>query len=111
MAFILNKECIEPVREEVDRYFISDGNTPVVVYKGRGCIECHNTGYQGRVAIQEVFVITESVRTLIARGASILDIEEAARSEGFRSMRYDGFKKILRGLTTLGEVERVTEAD
>ena len=52
--------------------------------------------------------LTEAVRRLIARNASILDIEALAKEHGYRPMIYDGLKKVLRGLTTIAEVMRVT---
>ncbi len=105
------KEKYQPTPEEIERYFIWDGKTQVDFYRGHGCIECFHTGYSGRIAIQELFIITEDVRALIASGASIIDINKAAQKEGFKTMRYDGFKKVLMGLTTAEEVERVTAAD
>lgn len=105
------KEKYQPTPEEIERYFIWDGETKVDFYRGHGCVECFHTGYSGRIAIQELFIVTEYVRSLIARGASIIDINKAAQNEGFKTMRYDGFKKVLMGLTTAEEVERVTAAD
>ncbi len=105
------KEKYQPTKEEIESYFIWDGKTQVDFYRGRGCIECFNTGYSGRIAIHEVFIISETVRTLVSSGASIIDINKAALDEGFKTMRYDGFKKVLLGLTTAEEVERVTAAD
>ncbi|WP_456236625.1 ATPase, T2SS/T4P/T4SS family [Desulfobotulus alkaliphilus] len=80
-------------------------------YLGRGSAKCRHRGYGGRLAIHEVFVMTEAVRALIAKGASILEINEMARQAGFQSMRYDGMKKVLAGLTSLDELERVTMGD
>ncbi|TWI75646.1 type IV pilus assembly protein PilB [Desulfobotulus alkaliphilus] len=55
--------------------------------------------------------MTEPVLALIAKGASILEINEMARQAGFQPMRYDGMKKVLAGLTSLDELERVTMGD
>ena len=92
----------------VERYFGDIGNRTVKMWRGRGCDACHSTGYAGRLAIHEVFMLTEEVRHLIARNASILDIQSLAQEHGYRPMIHDGLKKVLRGLTTLAEVERVT---
>jgi type IV pilus assembly protein PilB len=94
--------------EVLERLFIWDPKTTVYAYRGRGCTECNHTGYMGRIAIQEIFIINEALRALIAKEASILEIEECARNDGFTSMRYDGIKKMLMGYTTLEEVERVS---
>ncbi|THB65216.1 MAG: hypothetical protein D6B27_09025 [Gammaproteobacteria bacterium] len=105
------KESYVPEKDLVDKYFDWDGVSEVLFYRGRGCQECNYTGYSGRVAIEELFVISDKVRVLISCGASIMEINKAARSEGFRTMRYDGMKKVLMGITTVEEVERVTIAD
>ena len=105
------KEEYDLTQEEINRYFISDGNTPVKFYRGKGCVDCYHTGYNGRIAIQEIFIIDETIRGMVAEGASILEINKAARNQGFKTIRYDGFKKVLMGLTTVDEVERVTAAD
>lgn len=105
------KESYVPEKDLVDKYFDWDGVSEVLFYRGRGCQECNYTGYSGRVAIEELFVISDKVRVLISSGASIMEINKAARSEGFRTMRYDGMKKALMGITTFEEVERVTIAD
>ena len=76
-------------------------------YRARGCEQCNFTGYSGRIAIHELFLIYEETRKHIARHASILDIQKHALSVVFTYMRYDGFKKILRGLTTTAEIDRV----
>ena len=80
-------------------------------YKGAGCLDCNHTGYSGRLAIHEIFIMTEDIRSMVAKGVSILEIEQAAKQNGFCPLRYDGLKKVLRGLTTIDELERVTAAD
>ena len=52
--------------------------------------------------------MNEEIRGLVAKGASILQIQECAQKYGFQTMRYDGIKKVLRGLTTIEEIDRVT---
>jgi len=95
----------------MDNLFIHDGSQEVYFYRAKGCDDCHNLGYSGRIAIHEVFLITEEVRHLISHDASILDIQEAASKSGFKNMRYDGIKKVLRGLTTIDEIDRATLAE
>ncbi len=91
---------------EIDRLFLWDGHTPVEVFRPVGCDRCAGSGYSGRIAIHELFVIDEATRELIARQSSILDIQKHAASRGFQTLRYDGCKKVLRGLTTFEEVDR-----
>ena len=105
------KEKYQLSKEKIERYFIWDNETEVFFYRGRGCLECNRTGYLGRLAIHELFIITETIRSMVAKGASIIEIEQEARNTGFETMRYDGLKKVLRGLTTIDEIEKVTIAE
>ncbi len=55
--------------------------------------------------------MTNAIQSMVAKGASIIEIEQEARNTGFKTMRYDGLKKVLRGLTTIDEIEKVTIAE
>ncbi|GJL78903.1 MAG: hypothetical protein NPINA01_18920 [Nitrospinaceae bacterium] len=103
------KEKYALTPEEIDRYFIWDGEKEVHFYRAKGCRECNQTGYKGRLALQEMFVLDEKMRELIAKNSSILDIQRLAMERGFKNLRYDGIKKILEGLTDIDEVDLVTE--
>ena len=105
------KESYKLKPEDIEKYFIWDKKTEVSFYRGKGCHECHHTGYSGRLAIHELFIMNEEIRSMVAKGASILEIEKAAKRRGFTTTRYDGLKKVLRGLTTIDELERVTAAE
>ena len=96
--------------EEVGRLFMQEGRE-VYFYRGKGCYLCNNTGYSGRVAVHEFIFVDNDIRSLISREAPVAEIQQYARKAGFQSMRYDGIKKVLRGLTTIEEVYRVTAAD
>jgi len=76
-------------------------------YKPVGCSACHE-GYKGRVGIYQVMPITESMQQLILRGASALEIAAQARSEGVRSLRESGLRKVKMGVTSLEEVLAAT---
>jgi type II secretory ATPase GspE/PulE/Tfp pilus assembly ATPase PilB-like protein len=77
-------------------------------YQGVGCHSCNYTGYRGRTAIHEIMVLTDDLRTLVLKSASSDKIRVKAREEGMRTLREDGWQKILRGETTMEEVMRVT---
>lgn len=84
----------------------------VTLYRGAGCDSCGNTGYKGRIAIYEALEVTEEVKRIITdehgnEGKIILE----ARKQNMLTMRDDGILKAIQGLTTLSEVERVTEGD
>jgi general secretion pathway protein E len=75
---------------------------------GKGCAACRHTGYRGRFGTFELLIIDESVRRLISNRATASEIKSAAMKTGMHLLRGDGIGKILAGLTTIAEVERVT---
>jgi type IV pilus assembly protein PilB len=102
--------CKEPYDlsdEEIDRYFERDGVDSVTFYRPKGCERCNRTGFNGRTAIHETFLVNEDVRSLLLRNAPFPEIEACAEQHGFQGMRYDAMKKVLRGMTTVEEVNRV----
>ncbi|WP_235341730.1 GspE/PulE family protein [Bifidobacterium boum] len=84
------------------------GDELPTVWRPVGCRECSNTGYKGRVAIQQVMGVDTTMEELIAKGATSLEIEEAAKANGMTSLREDGWAKALAGITSVEEVLRVT---
>jgi type IV pilus assembly protein PilB len=105
------KEQYKLTPEEIHRLFKWDGTADVFCYRGKGCTHCNHSGYSGRIAIHEILVVDDEMRRLITLDSPIGEIHECAVRNGFRSMRYDGLKKALRGLTTIDEVNRVTFAE
>ena len=77
-------------------------------FHGKGCAFCNNTGYRGRIVINEVLVADEEIRTAILRKASASEIKQIAIKNGMATMLVNGFKKALSKLTTIEEVLRVT---
>ena len=77
------------------------------VYKGRGCNECNDSGYSGRIGINEVLVSDNEIREAILRRASADEIKKIAIKNGMTTMLEDGFQKVKNGLTTIEEVLRV----
>lgn len=78
-------------------------------YKARGCSECGNLGYQGRIGIFEILVVTDKIMRLILGRASASEIEKEAREEGMITLKQDGLMKVIEGITTLEEVLRVAQ--
>ncbi len=95
-------------KEVLETFFTNCDGEDVLFWKGRGCDRCGHTGYYGRIAVHELFRINLEVRDLIARGATSGDIQAAARRAGFRTMCYDGLKKVLRGLTTIEQLKAIS---
>ena len=84
-------------------------DTPLpTIWRPVGCRECANTGYSGRVAIQQVMGVDSTMEDLIARGATSIDIDKAAKEQGMTTLRKDGWQKALQGITSVEEVLRVT---
>ncbi len=81
----------------------------ITLYVGKGCRECNNTGYLGRVGIFEVLVVTEKISRMILAHDTSQAIEGQSTSEGMITMKQDGFMKVLEGITTIEEVLRVAE--
>jgi type IV pilus assembly protein PilB len=77
-------------------------------YGPAGCDKCLDTGYKGRVGIYEVMPITDEMRQVIMRNGSALDIAEQAQKEGVRTLRESGLLKVRQGVTSLEEIEAVT---
>src|SRR5215210_630002 len=79
-----------------------------VFYEGVGCIECNGTGYKGRMAICELLDLTDRIRELILEKRPTSEIKKAAREDGMRFLRESAVERVLEGLTTLREINKVT---
>ena len=77
---------------------------------GKGCDDCHYTGYRGRVAIFEIMTVSERIRELIMDNVPTSRLRQAALTEGMRTLRESGLLAIYDGLTTIEEVVRETIA-
>lgn len=77
------------------------------IFKGKGCEACNNSGYHGRICINEVLVADTEVREALLNKASSAEIKKIAVKNGMTTMLDDGFEKVRRGLTTVEEVLRV----
>ena len=89
----------------------ANGNPPQRLWRGRGCPRCIDRGYLGRSGIFELLVMTPHIQELALQGTDSNVIKREARKEGMRTLREDGAQKMLRGLTTLEEIMRVTRED
>ncbi|MDD5693276.1 MAG: GspE/PulE family protein, partial [Patescibacteria group bacterium] len=105
---------VHGIAQKNDKY--SYANLPyqdaeeLTLYRGKGCEECHGTGYQGRIGIYEVFPVTPAMEKLLLTNATSTEIQDEAVKEGMITMRQDGYLKALEGVTTIEEVvSRITE--
>jgi general secretion pathway protein E/type IV pilus assembly protein PilB len=81
------------------------------LYEPVGCRACRHLGYRGRMGIYELLVTTESVRQIAHERASTWKLKQAAMNDGMRTLRQDGWSKVIAGRTTVEEVMRVTKSD
>jgi type II secretory ATPase GspE/PulE/Tfp pilus assembly ATPase PilB-like protein len=104
--------CRRPAK--VDRQLLEEsGMDPAfehtkVFYEGKGCIECGGTGYKGRQAICELLDLSDRIREMILARRPTSEIKKAARDEGMRFLRECAVERVLSGVTTLREINKVT---
>jgi general secretion pathway protein E/type IV pilus assembly protein PilB len=109
------KKCIAPYTPSetelralgIDPNSIADAK----ISKGKGCADCKKTGHRGRFGIFEIFVIDDEARKLIYEKVPATVLRVRAREAGMRTLREDGTRKVLAGLTTAEEVIRSTVAE
>ena len=111
LSRLICRECKEPYFP--DPHTLEDfGIDPkeyegVSLYRGRGCDTCNFSGYKGRTAIHEILVMSDKIKEAVLRTESADTIRDIGKSEGMRTLKDDGWKKILRGDTTMVEILRL----
>ena len=109
-------ECAEPFtprEDEMPRDFPWDEcrQNGGQIMRSRGCRSCRQVGYRGRVGIYELLATSEKIRELAHDRCSSWEIRKAAIGEGMITLRQDGWRKVLAGVTSVDEVVRVTKSD
>jgi type IV pilus assembly protein PilB len=108
-------ECREPVQVPVsaliDVGFRPEEAESLRVYAGKGCANCANTGYKGRISVHEIMWVIPELQEAIVRQRPANELKEIAVKAGMRTLRQTGLRKVANGLTTIDEVLRVTFAD
>ena len=106
------EKCRQPVRlspEDLTESAMDPSlSTTHTFYEGAGCVECGGTGYKGRMAICELLDLTDHVRELILDRKPISEIKRAAKEQGMRFLRESAVERVMLGLTTLREINKVT---
>ncbi len=102
-------DCKEPY--EPEESLLEEFNMPKdqIFFKGRGCPKCLHSGYRGRTGIFELLLIDSEIRRLLTSGSDSVTIKQAAVAKGMTTLFEDGIRKVKQGITTLGEVLRVTQ--
>ncbi len=103
-------EVSETLAQKVGLYELMK-NKKNNLFRGRGCKNCLDSGYRGRVGISEILILSAGIKELILKRVGEMRIKQAGRLEGMTTMREDGLHKALKGLTSLEEVVRVTASD
>ncbi len=104
------QKCKEPEDVPIQALLnvgFSEAEAPnIQLYKGRGCENCNQRGYKGRVGMFEAMKVSEDIRELILSGASAVELRRKAIEEGMITLRHSGLQKIREGVTTIEEVVR-----
>jgi type IV pilus assembly protein PilB len=95
----------------LDVGFTEDELPNLALYRGAGCEECSDTGYQGRLALYELLPMTEEMRSLVLAHTPTDELRKKAVAAGMTTLRIGGLQKAREGLTTVEEVLRVTSSD
>jgi general secretion pathway protein E/type IV pilus assembly protein PilB len=107
------KDCkieYEPDPADVPPDFPGAGG-PLTLFKGAGCRACRQTGFRGRLGLFELLINSDALRELVIRRENSMRLRQVALQEGMVTLRKDGWRKVLAGMTTLEEVCRVTAGD
>ena len=111
---ILCRECrspYEPGEEELREIGVEPSTLPRQIFKAEGCAACKYTGYRGRMGIFEMMVVDDDVRSMVSRSIDAKTIKKTAVSKGMGTLRNDGARKVLAGITSIAEVLRATEEE
>jgi general secretion pathway protein E len=101
----------EATREELLEIGLDVGSKPRQVYRPEGCAGCNYSGYRGRVGIFEMMLIDDDIRGLVSQNIDSKTIKNMAVRKGMHTLRSDGARKVLAGITSVAEVLRATEEE
>jgi type IV pilus assembly protein PilB len=106
------QKCKEPYVPEPEHaaFMTMYGFNSVNMFHGAGCEHCRRTGYQGRVGLYELLTVDDVYRDIITNKPTVTELRRISKERGIVTLRDDGFRKVLVGLTTIDEVMRVTES-
>jgi len=96
----------EPSVEELEFYRMSGGEAKTEFSHGEGCNFCFNTGYEDRIGVYELLLVTQEMKQLLMRRANHDEILELARTQGMRSLRDGGIELVQQDITTISEILR-----
>ena len=103
-------KAMEKPSEDLQEFLAMHSFDTDELWVAKGCDRCRNTGYSGRVGIYELLAIDDHVRDMIARNPNVSEFRRVCIERGMVNLRADGMRKVAKGVTTVQEVLRVTEA-
>ena len=106
------QNCKEPFQAsaEMKEFMQLQGFTSDKSFRGKGCDKCRKTGYSGRLGIYELLVMNDNLRDMVTSNPDVTHLRKLCRERGLVTLRQDGFDKVMKGLTTIDEILRVTES-
>ncbi|MCP4252522.1 MAG: Flp pilus assembly complex ATPase component [Candidatus Scalindua sp.] len=106
---LVRKLCKCKVEHSIDKAAKKRLGISQTIYRTNGCSECSNTGYSGRVAISELLTVNDNIREMIVNRERSNVIQQEAMKSGMKTLWQDGIRKVQDGVTSLSELERVTD--
>ncbi|MGA2411581.1 MAG: ATPase, T2SS/T4P/T4SS family, partial [Candidatus Binataceae bacterium] len=105
------RQPYDPTDSELGRIGLQRSQVTGQIYRPAGCKLCRNTGYRGRMAIQELMIMDDEIRTLVMQKADASMLRRACTAHGMKLLRQDGAERVMAGLTTVEELLRVTQEE
>lgn len=105
------RESYEASPMELAELGVRNVQGPITLYRAVGCNSCSQTGYSGRINVHELLIVDDSVRSLVMKNSDSGTIRKAAMDRGMLTMREDGARKVLAGITTVQELSRTLHSD
>ncbi len=110
----VEREALEKIQKTLspikDRFKLPKLDSSLKIYfAGKGCKECNELGYKGRIGVYEAFVIGKEMERLILKSPAISDVQELAEKEGMVTMLQDAYLKLLNGITSIEEIDRILD--
>ena len=103
----LCNNCKEPYEAGIEEREFMNLEEGTTLYKPHGCKKCNDTGYKGRLAVQEILTVDDKIEKMIVKGEDEIDIKQYALEEGMVDLKHDGIEKVKQGLTSYQELARV----
>ena len=105
------KKAVKLTADDVPPDFPTEKLAGTTLYEPVGCRECRNVGYRGRLGVYELLIVNDALRQLAHEGVSTWEIKKAAIDGGMKTLRDDGWSKVLMGHTSIDEILRITKGD